>query len=249
VDDRPTVDTDPSGMCPIDNGTPSCMKGWKNPNAASQKSPFFSPPSPAALHVSPLRHSDGGMIEVGSVISSIELITDALSRGITWNNAKDRESAINRGLSLYGVPYVWGGGHPSNGGSTSRPTHGSWEDNSTYDGQYINTHNPPPKDIGFNCSSFVSYAYHLVDSSIWGTAQMEYDETRHVTTPIPGDLVFYNYQRPVGWHHVALYIGDGFIIDAPETYVSGPGSARNYIRIESVTAHGKNPGYGRSHKL
>jgi RHS repeat-associated protein len=31
VDDRPTVLTDPSGECPIDNATPTCMKGWKNP--------------------------------------------------------------------------------------------------------------------------------------------------------------------------------------------------------------------------
>jgi cell wall-associated NlpC family hydrolase len=28
VDDRPTVQTDPSGMCPIDNATPTCMKNW-----------------------------------------------------------------------------------------------------------------------------------------------------------------------------------------------------------------------------
>jgi RHS repeat-associated protein len=37
VDDRPTVKTDPSGMCPIDNGTPTCMKNWWK-NSAQEKS-------------------------------------------------------------------------------------------------------------------------------------------------------------------------------------------------------------------
>ncbi len=32
VDDRPTVLTDPSGACPVENATPTCMKNWwKNP--------------------------------------------------------------------------------------------------------------------------------------------------------------------------------------------------------------------------
>ncbi len=34
VDDRPTVETDPSGECPIENATPTCMKDWwKTPPA------------------------------------------------------------------------------------------------------------------------------------------------------------------------------------------------------------------------
>jgi RHS repeat-associated protein len=42
VDDRPTVQIDPSGMCPIDNATPTCMKGWKNPTQEGtvKSSPF-----------------------------------------------------------------------------------------------------------------------------------------------------------------------------------------------------------------
>jgi RHS repeat-associated protein len=37
VDDRPTVKTDPSGMCPIENATPTCMKGWKYPKNDTTK--------------------------------------------------------------------------------------------------------------------------------------------------------------------------------------------------------------------
>src|SRR5262245_30045568 len=56
-----------------------------------------------------------------------------------------------------------------------------------------------------------------------------------VTTPAPGDLVFYGYPA----HHVGLYIGGGKMIDAPGT--------GQRVQVESVghpTSYGRVPGVG-----
>jgi cell wall-associated NlpC family hydrolase len=109
-----------------------------------------------------------------------------------------------------GVPYSWGGGNDSG------PTLGI--------GSGANT-------VGFDCSGLVEYAWAQAGVYFPHYSGAQYAETTHVPLSDiqPGDLLFYG---PDGDTHVAMYIGGGQMIQAPETgedvsiaplFLGGPG--------------------------
>ncbi len=67
----------------------------------------------------------------------------------------------------------------------------------------------------FDCSGLTSWAWRAGGKSLSHSSRAQYSETSRVSIADlqPGDLVFYG--SPI--HHVGLYIGDGQMIDAPET--------------------------------
>lgn len=107
--------------------------------------------------------------------------------------------AIGRARTQLGVPYSWGGGGPEG------PSEGFAE------GAGI---------VGFDCSSLMQYAWwpwaHLPR-----TSDEQYNAGVHLPRSAvqPGDLMFWasNPSNPDTIHHVAMYIGDGQIIEAPRT--------------------------------
>jgi cell wall-associated NlpC family hydrolase len=75
--------------------------------------------------------------------------------------------------------------------------------------------------IGFDCSSLVRYAYYQGTNgriTLPRTSQEQYNATKSHPVPIPdlqpGDLLFFGKARI---HHVALYIGNGRMIEAPQS--------------------------------
>jgi cell wall-associated NlpC family hydrolase len=104
-----------------------------------------------------------------------------------------------------GLPYVWGGG------GTSGPS-----------GSALG----PPNQVGqpgFDCSGLVQYAFARAGVNLPRTAQTQFDfvQARGTLTTDssllqPGDLVFYSDGEP-GINHVAIYLGKGRIIQAPQT--------------------------------
>lgn len=88
----------------------------------------------------------------------------------------------------------------------------------------------------FDCSGLTRYAWDAAGVSLPRTSSQQYDATRRISRSElqPGDLVFY--YRPIG--HVAMYIGDGRIVEAP--------TSSNSVRIASdgLTRSGV-VGYGR----
>ena len=70
-------------------------------------------------------------------------------------------------------------------------------------------------ETSFDCSGFVSYV--LTNSGLYNTgrlgAQGLYNISRRVSTPQPGDLVFFTgtYDTP-GVSHVGIYVGDGMML-------------------------------------
>lgn len=97
--------------------------------------------------------------------------------------------------------YSWGGG-TLNGPSPGQP--------------------PDAGIIGFDCSALVRYAYHQGTQhtiTLPRTSQQQYTATR--TQPVaipdlePGDLLFWG--TPTTIHHVALYVGDGQMFEAPQS--------------------------------
>jgi cell wall-associated NlpC family hydrolase len=71
-----------------------------------------------------------------------------------------------------------------------------------------------PCSVGFDCSGLMQAAWAQAGVSIPRTTYEQYDALPHVSKAdlVPGDLVFFD-----GLGHVAMYVGGGLIIDAPQT--------------------------------
>ena len=116
-------------------------------------------------------------------------------------NVRAVERVIDRAMSQLGVQYVWGGG---NGRGPSRGIPDRF--------------GSPLNRVGFDCSGLMLYAFNGAGISLPRVSRNQFNAGRKV--PIsdlrPGDLVFYkNGGAPI--HHVAMFIGDGKMIEAPYT--------------------------------
>lgn len=94
-------------------------------------------------------------------------------------------------------------------------------------------------DVGpnaFDCSGLMQFVYAHVGISLPRTAEEQRKFCTKVSSPAPGDLVFWG----IPAYHVALYIGNGKIIAAPHTGAN--------VKIEDVwgspSQYGRVPGAG-----
>ncbi len=78
---------------------------------------------------------------------------------------------------------------------------------------------------GFDCSGLVAYVYAQLGISLPHYTVAQWNATDPISSPEPGDLVFFN-----GLGHVGIYIGGGRFVDAPHT-----GSV---VRIDSMSGFG-----------
>jgi peptidoglycan DL-endopeptidase RipA len=121
------------------------------------------------------------------------------------------EYVIKRAGSQMGVPYSWGGGNavgPSNGIDSGAGT------------------------VGFDCSGLILYAFAGVGIKLPHYSGAQYDMGRKIPSSQMrrGDVIFYG---PGGSQHVALYLGDGQMLEAPYT-----GST---VKISPVRTSGMTP--------
>jgi len=75
---------------------------------------------------------------------------------------------------------------------------------------------------GFDCSGFTSWVYRQAGISIPRTASQQQAALRRVSSPQPGDLVFFGYPA----YHVGIYVSPGRMIDAQR-----PGTVVGYHSI------------------
>lgn len=110
------------------------------------------------------------------------------------------ETVVQRAMSQLGVQYAWGGGNAHG------PTYG------IRDGGVADAHGDYAK-IGFDCSGLMIYAFAGVQA-LPHYSGYQYDAGRKV--PLSqmrrGDMLFWGNG---GIHHVALYLGNGQMIEAP----------------------------------
>ncbi|ORI22718.1 invasin [Rhodococcus sp. 1168] len=113
------------------------------------------------------------------------------------------ELAIDRGMSQLGVPYSWGGGD-ENG-----PTKG------IRDGGVADSYGDYNK-IGFDCSGLMIYAFGGLGISLPHYTGYQYTAGKQVPSSNMkrGDMIFYG---PNASQHVALYLGDGKMLEAPQS--------------------------------
>ncbi|KAA5834493.1 NlpC/P60 family protein [Saccharopolyspora hirsuta] len=112
------------------------------------------------------------------------------------------EVVINRALSQLGVQYAWGGGN------SRGPTRG------IRDGGVADSYGDYAK-IGFDCSGLMIYAFAGAGISLDHYSGYQYQSGRRV--PLSqmrrGDMLFWQTGGRI--HHVALYLGNGKMVEAP----------------------------------
>jgi cell wall-associated NlpC family hydrolase len=102
-----------------------------------------------------------------------------------------RADIVTTSEKWLGIPYLWGGGHGSVVGV---------------------------RDTNVDCSGLVHQVFGENGISIGGTAQDMYNAGTPVASLAqaqPGDLLFWG--TPGDIHHVAIYVGNGEMIEAPHT--------------------------------
>ncbi len=121
-----------------------------------------------------------------------------------WTPAMGRTAAA-RAQSWLGMPYSWAGG------DAAGPTPGQCDAGTGGD---LDCH-----VVGFDCSGLVMYAWgayaalpHLADAQ--RAAGAFHPSLKQL---LPGDLVFFSAYLPGGTGHVAIYLGKGMVVEAPQS--------------------------------
>ncbi|WP_337110353.1 NlpC/P60 family protein, partial [Prescottella equi] len=129
------------------------------------------------------------------------------------------ETVIDRGMSQLGLPYAWGGGN-ANG-----PTLG------IRDGGVADSYGDFNK-VGFDCSGLMIYAFAGIGISLPHYTGYQYTAGTQVPSSQMrrGDMIFWG---PGASQHVALYLGDGQMLEAPQS-----GST---VRVSPVRWDGMTP--------
>lgn len=113
------------------------------------------------------------------------------------------EIVVDRALSQLGVTYAWGGGDEAG------PTLG------IRDGGVADRHGDYRK-VGFDCSGLMVYAFAGIGVLLPHYSGYQYNAG--IRVPVSqrarGDMLFWG---PGGSRHVALYLGDGAMVEAPES--------------------------------
>jgi peptidoglycan DL-endopeptidase RipA len=134
--------------------------------------------------------------------AAARVATEGRAVGLRGSAAVRR--VIDRAMSQIGVQYVWGGGN-DRGPSTGIP----------------DAFGSPLNRVGFDCSGLMLYAFDAVGIDLPRVSRNQFHAGRKVPVSDvrPGDLLFFQ-NRGAPIHHVAMYVGDGKMIEAPYTGAS-----------------------------
>ncbi|WP_322987277.1 bifunctional lytic transglycosylase/C40 family peptidase [Phaeacidiphilus oryzae] len=161
--------------------------------------------------------SDGvpGISQTQNYVTRIKSLAQSFTATTTVSYSGQAAGAIYYAQSKLGTPYLWGGeGLASQG-------------------------------YRFDCSGLTQAAYASVGIKLPRVANDQWYAGPHPSRSQlqPGDLVFYatDLNDPRSIHHVGIYVGGGYMIDAPHTGASvryDPVFQPDYIGATRVTASG-----------
>ncbi|MFJ8692864.1 NlpC/P60 family protein [Streptomyces roseolilacinus] len=153
--------------------------------------------------------------ETQNYVRTISARASESSGGGTTSSTDQAAIAVNAARRMLGTPYSWGGGN-ANG-----PSAGVCCSPNGRSGASI---------AGFDCSGLTVYAYAQAGIPLPRTAAQQYAATQPMKPGDvrPGDLVFYG-RTPAGIHHVGIYVGNGWMIDAPR-----PGLKVRYSPMDTM---------------
>jgi cell wall-associated NlpC family hydrolase len=152
----------------------------------------------AAAAAARAHHSNGGGGSSGPSGSYVPP-----GAGGSWTAAKGR-TAVARAERWLGTPYSWAGGN------SSGPTYGVCAGDGAFNDCNV---------VGFDCSGLMMYGWPAARFAHYAATQyLQGSYHPSMNNLMPGDLVFWSSDGTVsGIHHVAMYIGGGNVIQAPES--------------------------------
>jgi len=153
--------------------------------------------------------------------------TRAVSYSSSGNSSSGDSSSrgqrvVDAAEAYLGTPYAWGGG------DYNGPTQG------IHDGGVADRYGDYNK-IGFDCSGLALYAWAQVGVYLPHYSAYQYTGQSNKVSRgdlQPGDLVFYanNTSDPSSIHHVAIYMGNNQIVEAP--------NSGSYVKISTMYWNG-----------
>lgn len=154
--------------------------------------------------------------ETQNYVKSIRTLAQSFSAPVgTLEESEQAAGAIYYAQSKLGTPYLWGGTGTA------------------------------AEDGRFDCSGLTQAAYESVGIQLPRVAKDQWNAGPHPSRAelLPGDLVFYanDVRDPRTIHHVGMYVGGGYMIDAPHTGATirfDPIDEPGYIGATRVTRAG-----------
>lgn len=138
-----------------------------------------------------------------------------VGRGAKGGYGSGMQGLVNYAKGKIGTPYSWGGGN------VNGPSRGIAQGAGT---------------IGFDCSSFVQNVFKNtlgINLPRTSQAQSAYGRPISAQEAKPGDLVYYGARGAA--HHIGIYLGNGYYIDAPHTgarvRIEQIGNASGFVRV------------------
>ncbi|MBN9643469.1 NlpC/P60 family protein [Corynebacterium mendelii] len=152
--------------------------------------------------------------------ADLGLVTSDSITNFNGTSNEKVEAAIARAKSQLGMPYAWGGGNAAG------PTRG------IRDGGVADSYGDFNK-IGFDCSGLVLYAFAGVGVALPHYTGYQYQKGTKI--PISqirrGDVLFWG---PNAEYHTAIYLGNGQMIEAPQ---SGDVVKISPVRYSGITPY------------
>ncbi|MEU4878295.1 bifunctional lytic transglycosylase/C40 family peptidase [Streptomyces sp. NPDC021608] len=154
--------------------------------------------------------------ETQNYVRSIKALANQNNGGSVKTSTGQAATAVNAAEKMIGMPYSWGGGNATG------PSKGTCCSPMGRSGASI---------TGFDCSGLTLYAYAQAGISLPRTAAEQYAASEPLSPGQmrPGDLVFYGASAS-GIHHVGIYVGGGWIINAPK-----PGTQVRYDPMDMMS--------------
>ncbi|MCW2522666.1 MAG: NlpC/P60 family protein [Frankiales bacterium] len=123
-----------------------------------------------------------------------------------WTLAKG-QAAVARALTTLGTPYAWaGGGYNGPTFGVNSPGTDGWDDSQVF---------------GYDCSGLAMFAWASQGLYLAHYAATQYSQAGSYHPSAgnfePGDLLFWGLPGQADIHHVAIYIGNGNVIQAPNS--------------------------------
>jgi cell wall-associated NlpC family hydrolase len=136
----------------------------------------------------------------------VNVSNPAAGSGGSWTLAKG-EAAVARAMTTIGTPYAWaGGGYNGPTFGVNSPGTDGWNDSQVF---------------GYDCSGLTMFAWASQGLYMAHYAATQYSQAGSFHPSPgnyePGDLLFWGLPGQSSIHHVAMYIGNGIVIQAPNS--------------------------------
>lgn len=196
------------------------LVGATQPDHTATTNPYPNSPDASDAPIAAVENATGTTAaKTAPKLETSESVTKETTATVGGTRAEKIETVIARAKAVIGTPYAWGGGN-ANGPTLGIRDYGVADSYGDYN------------KVGFDCSGLVLYAFAGVGISLPHYTGYQYQRGTKVdiSNIQRGDLLFWG---PNAEYHVAIYLGNGQMLEAPQS-----GST---VKISPVRYSGMSP--------